>query len=49
MSKLEAWLGQQPRVVIALIVAITVLLVAAMVFGYDLAWIPALLRGVLGL
>jgi hypothetical protein len=28
----------------ALIVALTVALISAMYFGYDLAWIPALLR-----
>lgn len=44
MTEIKLWLGRHPNVVITIIVALTVALVAAMYFGYDLAWIPALLR-----
>lgn len=44
MTEIKLWLGKHPNVVIALIVALTVALVAAMAFHYDLSWIPALLR-----
>lgn len=42
MREIKLWLGRHPNVVITIIVALTVALVAAMYFGYDLAWIPAL-------
>ena len=44
MTEIKLWLGRHPTVVIALIVALTISLVAAMYFGYDLSWIPALFR-----
>lgn len=45
MTEIKVWLGKHPNVVIALIVALTIALVAAMYFSYDLSWIPGLLRG----
>lgn len=48
MNEIKLWLGQHPNVVIALIAALTVALVAAMHFSYDLSWIPALFRALLG-
>ena len=48
MNEIRSWLGQHPNVVIALIVALTVALVAAMYFSYDLSWIPAILRSLVG-
>lgn len=41
---IKLWLGNHPNVVIALIAALTVALVAAMAFHYDLSWIPAIIR-----
>lgn len=43
MTEIKVWLGKHPNVVIALIVALTVALVAAMAFHYDLSWIPGML------
>ena len=43
MTEIKLWLGKHPNVVIVLIASLTVALVAAMYFGYNLAWIPALL------
>jgi hypothetical protein len=43
MREIKLWLGRHPNVVIALIVALTVALVAAMFFHYDLSWLPAVL------
>jgi hypothetical protein len=48
LTEIKRWLGKHPNVVIALIVALTVALVAAMHFSYDLSWIPALFRALLG-
>lgn len=48
MTEIKLWLGRHPNVVIAIIVSLTVALVAAMYFGYNLAWIPALLTRLIG-
>lgn len=48
MTEIKKWLGKHPNVVIALIAGLTVALVAAMAFHYDLSWIPALFRALLG-
>ena len=48
MTEIKLWLGKHPNVVIALIVALTVALIAAMAFHYDLSWIPDILRGWVG-
>ena len=48
MTEIKRWLGKHPNVVIALIVALTVALVAAMYFGYELSWIPPLIRAIWG-
>ncbi len=45
---MKLWLGKHPNVVIALIVSLTVALVAAMYFSYDLSWIPDILRSLVG-
>jgi len=45
MNEIKRWLGQHPNVVIALIAGLTIALVAAMYFSYDLSWIPSILRG----
>ncbi len=45
LIEIKLWLSQHPNVVIALIVALTVALIAAMAFHYDLSWIPDILRG----
>jgi glucan phosphoethanolaminetransferase (alkaline phosphatase superfamily) len=45
MNEIKLWLGRHPNVVIALIAGLTIALVAAMYFSYDLSWIPGLLRG----
>mgnify|MGYP001172880004 CR=1 FL=1 len=44
MTEIKLWLGRHPNVVIALIVALTVALVAAMYFSYDLSWIPNIIQ-----
>ena len=43
MTEIKVWLGKHPNVVIALIAALTVALIAAMAFHYDLSWIPGML------
>lgn len=43
-EKIEIWLSKNPKVVIAIIAALTILLIAAMFLGLDLSWIPGLLR-----
>ncbi len=43
LIEIKLWLSQHPNVVIALIVALTVALIAAMAFHYDLSWIPGML------
>lgn len=48
MNEFKLWLGQHPNVVIALIASLTIALVAAMAFHYDLSWIPSILRGLVG-
>ena len=48
MTEIKLWLGQHPNVVIALIAALTVALIAAMFFHYDLSWIPDIVRGLVG-
>jgi len=48
MTEIKVWLGKHPNVVIALIAALTVALIAAMAFHYDLSWIPDILRGWVG-
>lgn len=47
MSEIKLWLGNHPNVVISVIAALTVALVAAMAFHYDLSWIPDILRGLI--
>ena len=47
-AQVVKWAGDHPSVVIAAIAALTVALVAAMYFGYDLSWIPALLQRLVG-
>jgi len=37
------WLGNHPTVVIASVVSIALCIIAAMAFGYSLAWLPPLL------
>ena len=49
MNDIKIWLGNHPNVVIALLVCLTVALIAAMLLHYDLAWIPALLRWFVGI
>jgi len=49
VTEIKLWLGNHPNVVIALIAGLTIALVAAMYFKYDLSWIPAIFRGLLGL
>lgn len=43
MREIKLWLGKHPNVVIALIAGLTISLVAAMFFRYDLSWLPGLL------
>mgnify|MGYP006372268743 CR=1 FL=1 len=49
MREIKIWLGNHPNVVIAMLVCLTVALIAAMLFHYDLGWIPSLLRGLVGM
>lgn len=49
MREIKIWLGNHPSVVIALLVCLTLALIAAMFFRYDLGWIPGLLRGLVGM
>lgn len=43
MREIKLWFGQHPNVVIAALVCVTVGIVAAMYFRYDLSWLPAVL------
>jgi len=49
MREIKTWLGRHPNVVITLIAALTIALVAAMYFSYDLSWIPGFFRSLFGL
>ena len=48
MKTIINWLGRHPEVVIALMVCVTVAIISAMFFHYDLSFIPALLGRLLG-
>ena len=48
MQEVKIWLGQHPNVVIAIITALTILLIAAMFFGLDLSWISAIFLHLFG-
>lgn len=44
MSRVAGWLKDNPMLFAVIVVCLTVALVAAMYFGLDLSWIPALLN-----
>lgn len=44
MKSIWEWLQGNPLIVGVLLVCITVAIIAAMYFGLDLSWIPALLN-----
>lgn len=48
MNDVKIWLGKHPNIVLAMIAALTVLLLAAMAFGLDLSWMPAIFLHLFG-
>ena len=48
MQDIKLWLGNHPNVVIAIIVSLTILLLAAMFLGLDLSFIPRILLALFG-
>lgn len=48
-TDIKTWLGQHPNIVLAIIASLTVLLLAAMFFGLDLSWMPAIFLHLFGI
>lgn len=48
MREIKLWLGQHPNIVLAIIASLTILILAAMLLGLDLSFIPTILLHLFG-
>ena len=48
MKTVINWFGNNPKIVAVALICLTVGMIAAMYFGYDLSWFPQLVRAMWG-